>query len=216
MERTEPKVMNYEGHGWGIISKDRKMAFNHYRDLSNCMGHIMDNAVAMTMNINTKDPSWVTHLDFFSKTLCEMYGASRIQLDGWITGFREIEKYIDNNKGASTVYATLCQFVVINMYAYLFTSVNLALNGGNSFGEELNALNFLMAAAMATRKGEKHLKKYLKEVSGTAPLISREVTKQISHESGIYFDKVSQEIERQMHSLQDETQTKQNVEVLSE
>jgi len=190
----EPEVFDSKGETTGLVSREGRMAFIFKRDITNCLGKIVMNAVCMVRNVVLRKESrdMMEHLDKLSAMLANTYQESRYDVKAWIKGFREINQYLEDNPSAQTVYASLCMMIVQNCYAYMFTSTRVGVNSGDSFTDEEEGMLFLTTCASSTHRGEKHLRKYLKEVQPVCPEMSREMVKMLNGEWEEYLKKVEE------------------------
>jgi hypothetical protein len=162
---NNPKVFKSSGGTGGIKSTATGMGYSLVRDISNALPAILGNAVILTQKRLGDNETDLEILDTLVQFLMRMYVDARQEISGWIGGFEELYDYIEDPRHAS-IYAQLCTNMVLNIYAFLFTSVNNALESADSLEREDDARLFLTACMSTMRSKDR--RKLFKELGRTA------------------------------------------------
>ena len=121
--------------------------FHPARDISNCLGMIVNNAVIMENNRleeEEKDTEEnIETLHTITGMLTGMYEDSQKDVGAWITGFGELYDYLGDDPEKREIYGSLCSFIVLNIYSFLFTSQHTAINSGESLNNVDFSQNYL-------------------------------------------------------------------------
>lgn len=170
---VEPKVFKRRGAAQGIVNKETGMNYDPKRDISHALPLIMQNSIIMTQNQLTETeqatPENMEILDTFAHMFAGMYLDSRQQLNAWIKGFNQLYEYINETDNAENIYASLCMYMVLNLYSYLFTSVQMATQTGNTFTTQDFTLNFLVSSLSAM--GQDKANAYMQDLASVSGIM---------------------------------------------
>lgn len=133
----KPTIFTQRGHAVGTVAPSG-MAHTPMRDISNCLPHIMNNAIIITQQGISTDEQ-MDHLNCITIALANMYAASRQDNTNWITGFKELYEYLNTYTEAAEVYGNLCANMVLNIFSYLFTSTQMGFKTGETMEPEDSA-----------------------------------------------------------------------------
>lgn len=186
---TEPKVFKRNGATQGLIHKESGLTFDPKRDLSYCISVIIGNAVIMAQNQleNNGDdtPENMEILDTISNMFASMYRDSRQKIKAWIKGFEQLYRYVQKTEGAPEIYASFCMYAVLNMYAYLFTSVQTATNTACSIDTQDFTKEFLTASLSVI--GDEKAKEYMRDFAQVSSILATPPIEFIATESKDYM-----------------------------
>lgn len=189
---TEPKVFKRTGATQGLVHKQSGLTFDPKRDLSYCISVIIGNSVIMTQNqlehTDQATPENMEILDTIANMFASMYRDSRQKIKAWVKGFKQLYRYVQTTEGAPEVYASFCMYAVLNMYAYLFTSVQMATNAATAIDTQDFTREFLTASLSVI--GKDKAEEYMKDFAQVSAILAVPPMEFIAVESKDYMKEI--------------------------
>lgn len=169
------KIFKRKGQASGLLSNRTGMPYDPIRDISNALPLILTNSIIMTQNQIESEgvevESRVDALDTLAEVLGKMYVDARKELHSWIRGFSELYESLKKDENMYYVYASLCMYINLNIFAFLFTSWQTGLETGDSLEYDDYVKTYLTGclAVMGKKEADDFIKTY-PILSSSAPL----------------------------------------------